>query len=329
MNANYDSVISSLQTADRWYIFGHENPDGHSIGTTLAFYSLAKRIGKDVVIVSKNSPSDTYSFLPYFSNIIVSKVCPQVKENSVLLICDTATLARSVENLTDILKTAKSIALDHHEGNEQFADINIINPLASATGEIAYEIFEAFGKGITQEEAMCLYTAIVTDCGNFAYSCTTSKTHEIAARLLEKGVNPSLVNEALNKNMTYNMFIAWGLALINTEIICDGTAALFYLTSNDFERSNVSPRDLDGLASFIMRLKGVEVGLFLTERSEEIKLSVRSREPYNSREIASCFGGGGHICAAGATLECDFTVALLQVKEAVTNYVTRRNLTNL
>ncbi len=329
MNHNYDNITSNLRVADTWYIFGHENPDGDSIGTTLAFYSLARRIGKKAVLVSKNAPSDTYSFLPHFSDIVVSVACPLVDKNSILLICDTATMARSVENIADILKTTKSIALDHHVDNEQFADINLVDASASATAEIAYDVFEAFGNGISQEEAICLYTAIVTDCGNFAYSCTTSRTHEIAAKLLAVGVNPSLINEALNKNMTHNMFIAWGLALLHTEIICDGLVALFYLTANDFERSQVIPSDLEGLASFVMRLKSVEMGLFLTERAEGIKLSVRSREPYNSREIASCFGGGGHTCAAGATLKCDFESALSKVKESVKNYVTRRNITSL
>ncbi len=329
MNYNYDNVATNLRAADTWYIFGHENPDGDSIGTTLAFYSLAERIGKKAVLISKNAPSDTYSFLPHFSDIIVSAKCPVIEKNSILLICDTATVERSVENLADILKTTKSIALDHHVDNELFADINIVNASSSATAEIAYEVFEALGNGITQEEATCLYTAIVTDCGNFTYSCTTSRTHEIAAKLLAVGVNPSLINEALNKNMTHNMFIAWGLALLHTEIICDGLVALFYLTEDDFERSHVSPSELEGLASFVMRLKGVEMGLFITERADGIKLSVRSREPYSSREIATFFGGGGHACAAGATLKCDFKSALLKVKESVKNYVTRRNTTGI
>ncbi|MDO4218575.1 MAG: bifunctional oligoribonuclease/PAP phosphatase NrnA [Synergistaceae bacterium] len=329
MSYNYDNIISCLQAVNVWYIFGHENPDGDSIGTTLAFYNFAKRIGKKAFILSKNTPSDTYSFLPNFSDILVSQTCPTIDENSLLLICDTANKARSLDNLEGLLHTTRSIAIDHHAGNENFADINIVDVSASATGEIAYNILEAFNQGISQDEALCLYTAIVTDCGNFTYSCTTSRTHEITAKLLAIGVNPTLVNEALNKNMTYNMFIAWGLALMHTEIFCDGCVAVFYLTKSDFERSSVSPADLEGLASFIMRLKGVEIGLFLTERSDGIKLSIRSREPYSSREIASCFGGGGHACAAGATLRYDFATALSQVKEAVELYVARWNFTSI
>ena len=329
MSYKFDNIISKLKNSDVWYILGHENPDGDSIGTTLAFYNFAKRIGKKAVVISKNTPSETYAFLPNFNEIIVSPICHVSEDNAILLICDTANMARSSQNIEDLLKTTKSIALDHHASNENFADENVINSTASATAEIAYELIDSFGMGITKEEAICLYTAIVTDCGNFAYSCTTARTHEIASRLLSCGVEPALVNEALNKNMTHNMFFAWGLALIHTEIICDGIVAISHLSSKDFESSGASPKDLENLPAFIMRLKGVKIGLFVTEREDGVKFSVRSCEPYDSCKIASYFGGGGHACAAGATLNYKFDEAIKRIEETVKDYANRRNPSNI
>ena len=66
----------------------------------------------------------------------------------------------------------------------------------------------------------------------------------------------------------------------------------------------VKPSDLDGIVQVLMGTAGVEAAIFLYETApQEFKVSLRSRETVDVAKIASYFGGGGHVRAAGCTMQ--------------------------
>lgn len=318
-------IIEKLNFRDKWVILCHENPDGDTMGCGLALYSLGKRLKKNPRVMGRDPIPERYRFLPYHNDF---ECCQSIKEEDIkdaLLICvDTSTSARSIPGLNKVLPIADSINIDHHGDNHLYCKLNLVDPDVSATAEIITELLIESGWGIEEREAISLYTGLSTDNGNFRFASTTANSHLCAARLLEAGVKPALIDEYVNENMTLSVLKLWGLAYTRTEMFSDGRGALFWLRKEDFETAGADLSAVDGLVNMLLRITGVKVALFLTEVSDENKLSIRTKAPFTARDIASLYGGGGHLQAAGAKLAGKFEDVLISLKTEVEKYIADR-----
>ncbi len=319
------AVIEKFKSNDKWVILCHENPDGDTLGSGLALYSLGKRLGKKVRVMGRDVIPERYKFLPYHDDF---ECCREIKEDDIknaLLICvDTSTAARSTPGLKEVLPIADSINIDHHGDNHLFCKLNLVDTDASATAEIITEMLIEGGWGIEYEEAVSLYAGLATDNGNFRFASTTARSHLCAARLLEAGVKPAVMDGYLNENITLSVLKLWGLAYTRTEMFSDDSGALFWLRKEDFEAAGADLSAVDGLVNMLLRITGVKMALFLTEVGSENKLSIRTKAPFTARDIASVYGGGGHLQAAGAKLEGKFDDALASVKAEAEKYIANR-----
>lgn len=318
-------TIKKLKLSDKWLILCHENPDGDTLGCGLALFSLAKRLGKEVRVMGRDPVPERYWFLPYHRDYECCKKILEKDVRDVLLICvDTSTAARSIPGLTEVLSIADSINIDHHGDNHLYCKLNLVDPEASATAELITEIFIQGGWGIEEREAICLYTGLSTDNGNFRFGTTTPRSHLYAARLLEAGVKPSFIEEYLNENMTPTILKLWGMAYTRTEMFSNNRGALFWLKMEDFEDAGVDSSAVDGLVNMLLKIAGVKIALFFTEINGEKKVSIRTKAPYAARDIASVFGGGGHLQAAGAKFEGTFEGMVNSVKTEAEKYIENR-----
>ena len=319
-------IIDKLASADKWLVLCHENPDGDTMGCGLALYSLGKRLGKSVRIMGRDPIPGTYWFLPYYNDF---ECCREITDEDVkeaLLICvDTSTAARSMPGLKELLPHADSINIDHHGDNHLYCRLNLVDPDASASAEIITELLIESGWGIEEREAVSLYTGLSTDNGNFRFGTTTPRSHICAARLLEAGVRPDMIDEYVNENMTPEILKLWGVAYTRTETFSNGRGALIWLTGDDFADAAAGPSAVDGLVNAMLRITGVKVALFVTQVNGENKVSIRTKAPYVARDIASAFGGGGHLQAAGAKIEGDFREAIASLKSESEKYIDDRS----
>ena len=315
-------IIEKFDSGEKWVILCHENPDGDTIGCGLALYSLGKRLGKNVRIMGRDPLPSRYWFLPYYNDF---ECCKEIRGDDVkdaLLICvDTSTAARSMPGLKEVLSYADSINIDHHGDNHLYCRLNLVDPDASASAEIITDLLTEGGWGIEKREAICLYTGLSIDNGNFRFGTTTARSHLCAARLLEAGVEPAIIDEYVNENMTPEILKLWGVAYTRTEIFSNGSGALFWLRKEDFTSAGADSSAVDGLVNVLLRITGVRVALFLTEVNGENKVSIRTKAPYSARDIASAFGGGGHLQAAGAKIEGNFCDVIDSVKSEAEKYI--------
>lgn len=318
-------VIKKFSSSDKWVILCHENPDGDTMGCGLAIFSLGKRLGKKVRVMGRDPIPERYWFLPYYQDF---ECCKEILEDDILdalLICvDTSTAARSMPGLGEVLSVADSINIDHHGDNHLYCKLNLVDPDASASAELITELLTEGGWGIEESEAICLYTGLSTDNGNFRFASTTARSHICAAKLLEAGVRPDVIDEYVNENMTPAILKLWGLAYIRTEMFSNGRGALFWLKKEDFEDAGADSSAVDGLVNMLLRITGVKVALFLTEVNGENKASIRTKAPYAARDIASLFGGGGHIQAAGAKINGKLEDAIRSLKAEAEKYINDR-----
>lgn len=330
MQPHKDLLVEALKKMmehSRWLVLIHENPDGDTLGCGLAMYSLGRRHGKEVRVMGKSAMPESYCFLPFSEHYEQTQAltAADVAQDALVICVDTSTAARSVDGVTSLVDKRNSVNIDHHGDNKLYAGLNVVVPKASATAEIIMDIFELSGMPLNRDEAVCLYTALVTDNGNFRFKATTPHSHLCAAKLLETGIDPSELDDMINRNMTEGIMRLWGDAFCRIEIFADGKAAMFWLDFRDFIRAGADFTATDGLVNLLMRIRGVKIAMLITEFEDGIKLSVRTRSPYSAREITSVWGGGGHIQAAGAKINANITEAKKTVKDRVVEYVADRN----
>jgi len=195
------------------------------------------------------------------------------------------------------------INIDHHVSSESFGHYNYLDPGAAATGEIMTDLIDIMGMGINQDVATCLYVAMVTDTGSFQYENTSSGTLKKAARLMETGIQTSTINIRLHEEKPIQNIQIMRVALENLEISPCGRVVWSVVEREMLDRFSAKDEHTDGLINFLRTIKGVEVALLFREIDRgKYKVGFRSKGEVDVNQLASKFGGGGHIRASGCIL---------------------------
>ena len=186
--------------------------------------------------------------------------------------------------------------------NPGFADINYVQGDISSCCEVLYGILDS--EKVTLPIATAIYTGMVHDTGVFQYSNTTPDTLRIAANLLAYGFDFSKLIDETFFEKTYVQNQVLGRALLESVRFMDGKCIFSSIDLKTMEFYKVVPKDLDGIVSQLRITKGVECAIFLYQtKTLEYKVSLRSNGKVDVAAIASYFGGGGHVRAAGCTMQ--------------------------
>lgn len=312
-----DSIFEEINKAESIVILTHENPDGDAIGTGLALYNALKQIGKNPDIIIPEYPR-TFEFLPGASEI---KKESDIKKYDLAISVDCATI-KMLNGFANYFEDAKvKISIDHHSTNTMFGDYNYINPDAPACAQILLVVLEYFKIEITKDIGTCILTGIITDTGGFKYSGVTAETFKFVAELLEKGINVSKVYRRVLQTKTRANFELTKIATNRLEFFEDGKVVFTYITKEDEEKVNAESGDHEGIVEAGRDIEGVEVSIFLRQTEKGCKVSMRSNEYVNVSDVCLLLGGGGHVHAAGATLQCSIEQArekiLRQLKSVI------------
>ncbi|ACV63928.1 phosphoesterase RecJ domain protein [Desulfofarcimen acetoxidans DSM 771] len=318
-------IAEVIHRTRRFFLCGHVNPDGDSIGSVLALGLGLQRLGKDVIMASPNPVPENLFFLPAADRIIT--VGSSMPETEIFIMLDCSEQERLGPAMGELSKTADQIiVLDHHPFVRCAADYYYIDPAAAATGEIVYDLLELMEIYFDPEIAVCLYTAIITDTGSFQYSNTTADTHLRAARLLASGVDVPAVGISLYGERSLTHLKTLGAALNNLRMDAGGRLAWIILTREMLDEISAADEDCENLINYPRMIKGVEVALFFQEIDEELfKISFRSKGSIDVNKIAGAFGGGGHVLASG----CRLSGKLSEVEETVIFMVKQALLRNV
>lgn len=280
---------------------GHIRPDGDCTGSVLGLYMYLKeqypQIETDAYL---EEIPEAYSIIACTDE--VKTRIPEGKQYDLFICLDCADLSRlgfSAPLFEDAKETA---CIDHHVSNEAFADVNYIVPDASSTSELVFTLLE--NAKISKKTAEALYMGIAHDTGVFQYSCTSPQTMEIAAELMRKGINGSEIIDKTYYEKTYIQNQILGRALLESMLILDKRCIVSVIRKRSMEFFHAKPSDLEGIVSQLRLTKGVEVAMFLHEiDAQKFKVSLRSKGRVDVSRIAQYFGGGGHVRAAGVTMQ--------------------------
>src|SRR5213075_705495 len=191
-----------------------------------------------------------------------------------------------------------------------------IDPQAVAKAEMVYRLEREAGVRISPEIATCLYTAVLTDTGAFMFEGTNQHTFELARELVLAGADPA--------HCARNIYFAHSTAKMRllgaalTNLHREGPLAWIWITREQMERSQAKEEDCEGLVNYALSIGDVEVAVFFREMSDgRYRVSLRSKGKLNVAEIAEGFGGGGHQCASGCSMDGPLAFAVARMLEKV------------
>ena len=282
-------------------IVGHISPDGDAVGSATALFLYVRKncpwIDAELYL---ERPKESLMFLPGLADAFFDT--PEDSVRDLFVSCDVSSVDRFgvAGNLFPLAK--KTFCIDHHISNPLFADINVVDADASSCSEVLYGLMDP--AKIDLDIATALYTGIIHDSGVFQYSNTRGKTLRVAADLLERGVPASrIIDESFNQR-TMRQSRILGKVLQESTLYMDGRVIAGSVTLDDMSSFEVTKKDLDGIVSEMRLVEGVLAAVFIYETEPSVfKVSLRSNGDLDVSRAAVSFGGGGHIKAAGCTIQ--------------------------
>ncbi len=315
MKEEIEKVIKEIRDRRSFFITAHVNPEADAMGSSLALAWSLRQLGKQAQVVSHDPLPKTLSFLPHQG--ILTQTAQIASSPDALFVLDCGDIERTGFFDGQRRPPFPVINIDHHVTNKKFGTVNWIDPDAAATAELIYDLDQALGVDLTPEIAICLYTAILSETGFFAYSNTSPKVLKIAAELIERGVDPWAVAQKVRENSIGRLHLL-GELLLRLEQTPDGRIAWLTVTQEHFKRTGTTAEDTEEFVGYPRSLKGVEVALLFREVDPETcKVSFRSRDQVDVAALAQQFGGGGHRKAAGCTVKGGLKEVQARVIQAV------------
>lgn len=293
-------ILDELSSADKIAIGGHERPDGDCVGSCMGLYLyLKKALPGAQVSVYLEKPAEIFSCIKGIEEIKTD--CSEDICHDVFIAIDTAS-ERLGASKKYFDRAVKTINIDHHISNKNgCAMVNYVNPSASSASELVFELLDE--QWIDEEIAKAIYMGIAHDTGVFQYSNTSPQTLMTAAKLITYGFDFSDLLSKTFVEKTYLQHQVLGRALLESIRFMDGKCIVSGIDKKTMDFYNVTPKDMDGIVSVLRSTKGVECAIFMYQTGpQEYKVSMRSNGRVDVAEVASFFGGGGHVRAAGCTM---------------------------
>ncbi len=304
-------LVSSIQEIARilrekhsFLLTTHVNPDGDGLGCEYGLYHVLRRLGKEVRVINAADLPENYAFLDgdVFETYDGSAHDSWIVSADVVMILDTNEMER-IGDLGTVVQESEAlkVIVDHHLHPSAVADLYFIDDQASSTGELVFSLLqELIGLNFGYEAALGLYTAIMTDTGSFRFPRSTPRVHRIVADLLEHGINPAHVYEAVYESYPLRRARLLGLMLRDITAVAGGRVTITTVTRAMFEEAGAVQEDVDDMVNYGLAIRGVEMTILLVETGKGVRMSFRSRGDVPVNELAVKFGGGGHCNAAGA-----------------------------
>lgn len=295
LEINYTEAIELIKNSNNIFVLCHQNPDGDTLGSGYALVNFLRSMGKKANVLCSDQFPHRYQFM-------YEGYCLQNFEPQTIIAVDVADKVLLGKNLEEY-KDKVDLCIDHHISNTLFAKKTLVNPKASATCEVLFELFSQMGLPLNHLIATCLYTGIATDTGCFKFENTSKAAHIAASKLMDYGVEYSKINRKMFDIKSKSRIKAEQFLSSNMEYFYDDKITMINITKELIESSGMDETDFEGVTSLTMQLESVEVGVTIKQRGENTyKLSMRSANKVNVSALCAKYDGGGHIRAAGCQI---------------------------
>jgi phosphoesterase RecJ-like protein len=296
------AAVAFLRRATRVLITSHSAPDGDAIGSELGMLELVERTGGVARVVNRDPHPASLAFLPGLDRITVAQGLPAgfATAFDLAVVLECPGLDRPGFGGLEKLPL---LNIDHHLANERYGALDFVDEEAPAVGELVLAMAAAAGIEVSPSMATCLYTALVTDTGDFRYSNATPRAFAAAARLVTVGARPHVIAESLHEHVPERVVRLTAAALSTLELLAGGRLALITCDRAMVAATGARPEDTESLINIPRGIDGVQAAVLIKDFANGgVRVSLRSRGDLDVQSVAREFGGGGHRNAAGCTI---------------------------
>ena len=294
-------IVKLIKSAKTIALFSHINPDCDTLGSSLALRLFLLKQGKSVSAYCDGELKFDLSDLPSVEAINHDAPLPSY---DLTIAIDCATHERMGKYVSLFDKGRKTLCIDHHLQDRNYASVGYVEPHSGATAELIYLLLKQYDAAASDLTiASLLYTALVTDTGNFMFSNVSPRTLVIASELLSFGVDNAKISFKHFREVPFDTFRLKARVLPKAQFFEDGKIGVLFFTREDMEATGTNSTHTSNLVNEIVNVGGVMIGVSLTEvRPYSYKVSIRTHGEVDAYAIAETFGGGGHRNASGFTV---------------------------
>ena len=313
---SFNRIISTFREGNSFLITTHQDPDADAIGSMLALGKALRDAKKDVLLLTEAPVQPPYDRLNGAKRIV--QYLDIERNFDAVVVLDCAEIERPGRFHESLKRYKPLINIDHHDTNDSFGDLNLVDPGSSSTGELVFKIIKQGGFPVDRCIAENIFAAIQGDTGSFRYGNTTSTSLKIAAEMVECGVNPWELSRKVMDGYSLSRLRLLEMALGTIEFHHAGKIGMMTLFLEMYVKAGASQADGERFVDYPRFVTGVEIAVLIRQTGEnDYKFSLRSNNRVNVAQLAARFGGGGHAKAAG--LECHGLIGTLKkdfLKEA-------------
>jgi len=297
----HNELIRLLREHRRIGFICHIRPDGDTIGSAFALSLAVRAMGGDSVVFCQHPVPYKLQGLAAMSHFTMD--LQDLSDCDLLGAIDCAAPDRLGAAQEFFMAHDCTFCLDHHGTNPCYAGVNWVQE-ESATGMLALQVIRLLGVELTPDMADCLYAAIVTDTGRFAFSLTTPQAMRDVADLMEAGAHFTDLQEILYRMGPLSERRLLGACLSTLDTPNDGAMYLMHISREMLHAAGATWEDAEGFVNYALDIYGARTAVLLSElfEGQGWKVSLRSRGDLRVDTVAQAFGGGGHRNAAGCQI---------------------------
>jgi bifunctional oligoribonuclease and PAP phosphatase NrnA len=299
-----DGVVDHLRGGQHFIIASHQRPDGDAIGSAMAAALALRALGKYTDVVFDAPPPQFLQPFPGVGQLRIATRIDETYDGAIIMECGAL-------DRTGVAGLDRSpvLNIDHHLGNTRYGRVNWVDESAAACTELIFSLIERLETPLTREIATHIYLGILTDTGSFHFSHMTPRTFEIARRCVEAGADPQWIARTHYDSSTLGRVKIFGAVLNEMTLDPSGQVAVLTITDALATAAGATLDDTEGLINFPLTVKEIQAVAFFKEMADGMwRVSLRSKGNVDVRAIASQFGGGGHVNAAGCSATGELTL---------------------
>jgi bifunctional oligoribonuclease and PAP phosphatase NrnA len=292
-----DPIRSIVARADQITCLAHMDADADSLGSALGFALALRAMGRKVRVIVPEPLPRLLEYLPGFETVETGGT----PLGDTVFTFDCATLTRFGERREEVERATTVVNIDHHLSNTAFGSINLVDASASATGQVVDKLLEMLGAPLSAAVATNLYAALLTDTGGFRHENTNEAALRLGAALVAAGADPGWVALKSYKSRSLSQVRLEGLSIAGMHSEMEGCLLWSEVTGTMLDQSGADMMEAEGIVDALQSIATMEIAVLFKESApDRIKISVRTREPFDATDLCTPFGGGGHRRAAGA-----------------------------
>ena len=291
----YEAIVKEIAAFDTIIIHRHNKPDGDAMGSQIGpKHIIQTNFPEKKVYVVGDDPK----FYAFMDDTQMDEIPDSTYEGALAVILDCGATHLICDDRYKL--ASRTVRMDHHIFGAKIADVEVIDTsYESCCGMVAHLAKES-GLKLDVIGAQSLYTGMVTDSGRFRYDATTSRTHELAAFLMEQPFDTNEIYRHLYAD-TYESKKLKAQFLLKAQFTPKNVAYM-YTTREELAQLNEDIFTISrGMVNTLSDMKGVTCWANFTETENGILCELRS-SLHNIQPIAVKYGGGGHAKACGATV---------------------------